>query len=381
MKILFITLTWLSLIGSSVEGLCQEFYTSQPLSLVHGAIPKGDWHFSDLNPALRTTKESRAGAYGVRHLRTTNLLANDDQKTETKAESKEEMYGLGAVGDLGAGMLAGLQCERVFTESKTTRSTSVTTAKDLMQQQAINGIVAIEIATGVRLGFLMRYVSLTADLAGGFNTGEIYRVRYHGNLLGHGGGIYGNYGDFSGGMTYYPAIKGKSEIMFEERIVADPGLATADAAYRIGKHLVGASLIRWIHKRDERVATVTSVDGQRTLTLNGSDPEKNVFPILAYHVGLEFNLNGPVSLLAGISRKDSVYTTDIVATPISTEGFDAMTEQDLQAGIRYIHGTHDVFVGAYKFARSLTLTESSSQRGTSYEASGLSMMASWGAKL
>jgi hypothetical protein len=366
----------------STRGLAQEFYTPMPQSLMFDPIQGDDPFLFNVNPSSNATTGFKGGTYGLRQFRDTTLTADDDSDTITRSRAKQDVYAGQVMVDLGAGMSASIAAERSFTESKTSRTTATRTVRELMLQQTLTGRVEIDLAPGFRSGFIMRYVSLSGDLAGAFNASDAYRVRYHGNMLGNGAGFTFVSGGLAAEMSYFPAVRGKSEIMFEERIITDPGMATAGLSYKAGPHTFGLALQRWVHKRDERAATVTSPDGQRTLTLNGLDPEKNVLPVAAYHLGLEFGLGAGRAVRASVAKKDSVWTTDAQTAPTTVSGYESLSELDQQLAVRLNFGRHDILVGANKFGRSKTLSSlAGSNQGDRYEAYGYNMFATWGGKL
>ncbi len=360
----------------------QEFYTPMIHSLMYTPLQGDDPHLQNLNPATTNTTGLKLGGYGLRNFRTTTFTDNDDSKTVTRASVKEEAYGAGALVDLGAGTAAGLNTDRAFTEADLFNSNSNNKPRELVSQQSLMGRVQIEVATGLRLGFALRYVSLNGDILGNFNSNNNReRVRYHGNLVGNGGGLQYTSGGLRLGSAYYPSSRGKSEILFEERIISDPGMALIDGSFANGPFTFGLGIQRWIHRRDERAVSVSSLDQQRTLRLDGLDWEKHVFPISAYHLGVEWKQQPNFGLRFSIIKKDSVFISDRHTAPTTVSGYDSTSELDYHIGVRYIYGIYDGILGASSWSRAKTLTNQSGEAGAIYVGKGSLMYFSIGSRL
>jgi hypothetical protein len=368
--------------GLTITSYAQEFYTPVTHGMMYTPLQGDDPHLFNLNPATNNTTGFKTGAYGLRHFRETTFTDNDDSKTETKGIAKEEAYGGGLLMDLGAGTAAGFNADRSFTTDEITRSSSNGKRNERMYQQSVMARVQVELATGLRVGLALRYVSLSGDVLGSFNSNnDRDRVRYHGNLLGNGGGIQYTNGAVRLGSAYFPASRGKSEILFEERIISDPGMALVDASYNTGSAVVAAGIQRWVHRRDERAANVDSIDQQRNLRLDGLDWERHVLPTTAYHLGVEVKAQSNLFVRASAAKKYSVFIMDNTTSPTTFNDYENTNELDYHLGVRYISGNYDILAGGSSWRREKKLTDKSGEPGATYKASGTILYLSLSAKL
>jgi hypothetical protein len=232
----------------------------------------------------------------------------------------------------------------------------------------VSGKAIIELAEGLKAALALRYIREDANMVGSLNGGQD-RIQYNTALLGHGGGLHFTKDKFFSGATYYQAARGKATILEEERIVAEPGLAMIDGAYLFDQVKVGLGFERWVHKRDERAIQVEALDGRRAVQLNGVDQEKYVFPVQAYHFGLEVPLNQRLSLRLGFSQNENEFIFSDTEIPGDNEENPRVKFNNLRGAIRMLNQQVDVLVNAGFYKRATSLP-SDSRRAGDYNASG-----------
>lgn len=380
------SMTWTALlvIGSLVASIAsaQAFYETAPTRKLYIPSQGGDLHLFNVNPAVIETTNRKAGAYVLQNREVSTFTATDDVRTTTKTKLTQDAYGATMMFDLGAGTAVGLTMERIFSRADMEISTIARVPYELMDTQTIMAQILIDLAPGLRAGLALRWQHEQADIMG--NAGASItddRIHYKGSLIGHGGGVSYTNDKVRIGAAYYPAARGKSEVLSEQRIITEPGIAILDGIYRIEKHAIGLGVERAIHKRDERSEQIPSEDGNRTVTLNGISPIKNVFPINAYHLGGDYILNTQWGLRFGLVQRTSEFIFDDLSLPSSDGGGDKMTAREWKVGLRLL-APFEMMAGYSASSYSATLTEKSgrSRSGATFEGSSRNMFLSGGIK-
>ena len=360
----------------------QTFYSSMSTALMYMAGPGDDLQMFHLNPATPPTTNNRVGGYLLRHTHQTTFIAKDDSSTETKSDLLENGYGAGALFDLGAGTAAGITAEKFFAQNNVTVSTSNSKPVEHMDIQTFTGRINIELATGLRVGVALRFLGETGAILGSPNASvKSDVIRYSGNLIGHGAGLYYGINQFTVGGVYFPAARGKSEILSEERIIDEPGDVLVDGSAKFDVGTIGLGIERSVHKRDERAAQVLSEDGRRTLDLAGIGQDKNAFLTQTIHVGGEYKINPALGIRVNLAQHTREWVFDRSRVPGDSSDPDSFSYSDIKLAAHYNNQQYDV-QGAYGVSNWSTVLSgrSGTTAGSQYKGDERVIMVTAGAK-
>lgn len=254
-----------------------------------------------------------------------------------KSQLSQDSYTGGVLSSMGAGMYAGFLIEKYFAKISTEDSGRNEVPYEMMTSEVVTGRVVIEVATDVTLGVQLRWSHQTGNILGNIDAPvEEQRIRYRGNLLGHGAGLSYKQPNYKIAAAYIPAERGKSEILSEQRIITEPGFVLIEGATKAGAFNLGAGFERAVHKRDERAVSVVSEDGFRSVELDGISPDKYAQPKLTYHLGCDGVVSPQINWTTGISLTDGRFIVDGQSSPDSNSDADPYRATDIKFGIDYL---------------------------------------------
>jgi hypothetical protein len=237
----------------------------------------------------------------LRQERTGNL-------SEIKSSGKEDLIGVAALSDFGAGLSLGISHMRSFDDVATSDLNATEPRNEFFKKQYTIGKAVIELSESLTVGVSVRHLAMETSVRGAMFVDEDDQTNYQGTLYGIGGGFMFHLNQIKFGMAYHPPLKGKSEIYGEEIIVTDPGMGEANATYSSGKIVFGFSFIRNLYKEDDRFeGTTINDDNQTQISLFGLSPEKNnLFFLEEKQVGLDYMLvnKGLVKLGVAVARSE-----------------------------------------------------------------------------
>ncbi len=370
------------LLSASPTALSQAFYDISPVkSLYSPNQGDGNLVFS-LNPAVVSPTNNRVGGYSLNRQNGSVYTDVGEIEEKTTTKLKESFYGGMALFDLGAGAAVGISLERSHTRATYEITDTRQELEESMATQTIGGRMLIDVATGLRIGLALRWMTERGDVlgsSGSNNMGD--RVTYSGNLIGHGGGFSFALNQWRIGAAYYPAVRGKSEILYEQRIITEPGVAIADGALKVGKHMIGIGLERSIHRRDERAVSVVSEDGDRDISLDGISPDKSALPVSKMHLGFDASLLPNVMFKMGITRHETEWIFDGTKAPGDRDDADRFNWNEYKVGGRLL-APYDIEAGIQSGTMSSHLTSKSGRgvEGDTYTGSTRSYYVTGGLK-
>ena len=176
-----------------------------------------------------------------------------------------------------------------------------------MHKDYLGARFIVELTNQIRAGLLVRYLREHASIVGSFGVNQRNSFTYTGSLLGYGAGIYFSGNDSGYGAAYMPALRGKGEVLGEEKIFTESGYALFDVYVGKENARLGMSYYRWIHKRDDRDEATQSLDGNRTLNIDGLNFETALFPVHAISFGADFRVTQKVLGRATITQEESEF--------------------------------------------------------------------------
>jgi hypothetical protein len=103
-------------------------------------------------------------------------------------------------------------------------------------------------------------------------------------------------------------MRGKTEILGEQKIISYPGLTGFDGFYQFKQGIVlGLSYKRWFYKSDDRTELSTSPDDGRTISLGGLDVDQFFYRTQAIGIGTDLQVVQDIELRLGVIRQDGVF--------------------------------------------------------------------------
>ena len=358
----------------------QSFYGSMPTDEMYTPVERDDGQLFNLNPAVVNPAGTKVGGYLLRRERTSTLTLADS--TSTKTTLLENGFGAGAIFDLGAGAGAGITAEKNYSSATLdTGGNSRSKLTERMVMQTLTGRVLIDLAPGLRVGLALRFMNEVGDILGSANANDSARIKYDGSLVGHGGGFQYADDKFAVGATYFPAARGKTEIISEERIITEPGVAMIDFRLKVDKNVLGLGIERAVHKRDERI-TVTAESGQGNVALDGISPDKNSFATQTFHGAIDWMFTGTVGARGGIADHQRVWIFNNNSVPGDDSSADSYSYLEWQAALHIVMPV-DVVAGLHFDSYSTTLSDhsGSSRNSAKYQSGGRVLFVTVGSKL
>lgn len=362
------------------QAFAQAFYETLPARQMYSPVQREDGQLFNLNPAVVSTTGSKVGGYLFRRERSSTLTLADTAATTTKTDLLENGYGGGAIFDLGAGAAAGVTAEKLFSEASITADGSRNKLAELMVTQTLTGRVLIDLAQGLRVGLALRFMNERGDILGSTNSRD--RIKYDGSLVGHGGGIQYANEQFAVGAAYFPAARGKTEIISEERIITEPGIALIDFRLTSNKNVFALGIDRSVQRRDERAVSVTAESGQGSVALDGISPDKNTFAKQSIRGGLDWMFTNTIAGRLGLAQHQREWIFDGTAVPGDSGSPDAYTFLEWQAALHLVMPV-DVVAGLNfdSYEKTLSGRGSSARTGAKYKAGGRTLFVTVGTKL
>lgn len=344
-------------------------------------------HMFQLNPAIVKPDGNKVGLFVMRNNKTTKLKqdATDGDTIESKTSDEYMVYAAGA--DLGAGAGLGISHQTLYRKVES-NLTARGNQPDLVETQKIQHTAAklfIELTDQVRAGVAIRYLFRDSTVLGDPFLSQGESTRYKTTLFGYGSGFAADYGDGSVAYTYFPPLRGKSEIYGEEFIIVEPGEIGLDGSYRAKAWTFGLFLKRWINEIDDRAAGTTSEDNQTNISLYGLDPDQYLIPKSLIMVGADFQFNAAVTFKLSLGQEQAGFNfRDYMR--YNRIGVRQRSEQDenikynrVRAMIRFVKNNIELDAGLGLFSRKYDFPES--MNSGVYESGGQELFATVGLKI
>lgn len=257
-------------------------------------------------PAAGTGAGSVQTDFGARRsFDESTISSGGDTREVQTSRTKIEAYGVAAQTDLGAGATAGLTIQREYTDAISENLTSGSRPQDLMHKDYLGAKLVIDLTTEVKVGLLLRLQTVSATVVGAF-TSQRNSFTYNGSLLGYGAGVNFSSGLLSVGAAYLPILRGKAEIMGEEKIVTEPGYALGEFSYGKEPWNVSAQYQRCIHKRDDRAQPTTNAADQG-VSVMGVDIDHNLLCDFSYGLSVRSSINPQLYWQAGLMQENGQF--------------------------------------------------------------------------
>ncbi|MGE0174776.1 MAG: hypothetical protein AB7T49_18430 [Oligoflexales bacterium] len=268
--------------------------------------------FFSYNPAAAYSKNLKATIMQASSQRDDGFIVNPDSEnaikfdnqTKVKEEAVALMFPMG-----GASFgLAGK-----FTSVDFKGKNDLTTSKDIETQRRkdFDARFVMEITSSIRGAFNYHYQHLQSDILGAIFIDENDRTRFKGTLSGFSVGVIYEENQASVGAHYTPPMRGKAEIVGEQKILSAPGLVGIGGTYKFSNDFIaGLETRRWMHKRDDLDDPSTSPIDQRDISLNGLDAEQYYFPTSEYELGLDYLVNAAFKAGIAVNHTKGVFIFD-----------------------------------------------------------------------
>ena len=201
-------------------------------SSLQNATDSSATHLFLLNPAIVKPAGTKAGAFALRSTKKTTLKQEADGGDNIESNTNDDYLVFAAGADLGAGAGLGLSHQALYRKVDTNLA-SRNSQPNLVETHKIQHTAArlfIELTEQIRAGVAIRYLFRDSSILGDPFIGQAALTRYKTTLFGYGSGFAANYGNATFAYTYFPPLRGKSEIYGEEFIVVEPGEIAANAA-------------------------------------------------------------------------------------------------------------------------------------------------------
>ena len=248
---------------------------------------------------------------------TNGFTSNKFESGNTNIENQSTLNKIGmSIGfDLGGGLGLGLSHQLVKSEEKNVNTSAgrdefVETFNG--QYSTVKAVV--ELSESITAGFMMRFLESEVSLVGSFNTNPGSITTFKPSLFGSGGGLSAKINKLRVGAAYLPAMKGKTEIYSEEKIITEPGRVLFSAALQAKQFNAGLVVKRWIYKQDDR-ALGTSLDdaNQTQIGLYGLNVDRSlIFALEQKQLGVDYFLSTASTLKVSLSQMTADVNADSV---------------------------------------------------------------------
>ena len=269
-------------------------------------------HLFGLNPSSHLPAQMEVDLFF-----TNGFTSNKFESGNNNIENQSSLNKIGmAVGfDLGDGLGLGLSHQLLKSEEKNVNTNAgrdefVETFNG--QYSTVKAIV--ELSENITAGFMMRFLDSEISLVGSFNAGPGSITTFKPSLFGSGGGISAVVNKLHIGAAYLPAMKGKTEIYSEEKIITEPGRVVLSAALQAKQFNAGLVVKRWIYKQDDR-ALGTSLDdaNQTQIDLFGLNVDRNLlFALEERKLGVDYFVSPTSTIKISLSQLTADVNNDSV---------------------------------------------------------------------
>ncbi len=357
-------------------------------SSLQNATDSSATHLFLLNPAIVKPAGTKAGAFALRDTKKTTLKQEADGGDNIESNTNDDYFVVAAGADLGAGAGLGISHQALYRKVDTNLA-SRNGQPDLVETHKIQHTAAklfIELTDQLRAGVAIRYLFRDSSILGDPFIGQAALTRYKTTLFGYGSGFAANYGDATFAYTYFPPLRGKSEIYGEEFIVVEPGEIAANVAYKLNTPLtIGLLAKRWINEIDDRAAGTTDESNQTNISLMGLDPDQYLIPKQLLMIGGDFELTKALTLKvslgqeqAGFNFRDYVRYNRIDVRQRGTQDENIQYNR-VRGVVRFVNNNLEFNAGVGLFQRKFNFPES--MNSGEYESGGKELSVSIGMKI
>jgi hypothetical protein len=357
-------------------------------SSLQNATDSSATHLFLLNPAIVKPAGTKAGAFALRSTKKTTLKQEAEGGDNIESNTNDDYLVFAAGADLGAGAGLGLSHQALYRKVDTNLA-SRNSQPNFVETHKIQHTAArlfIELTEQIRAGVAIRYLFRDSSILGDPFIGQAALTRYKTTLFGYGSGFAANYGNATFAYTYFPPLRGKSEIYGEEFIVVEPGEIAANAAYKLNAPwTVGILAKRWINEIDDRAEGTTDATNQTNISLMGLDPDQYLIPKQLLMIGGDFEFNKALTFKvslgqeqAGFNFRDYVRYNRIDVRQRGNQD-ENIKYNRVRAVVRFINNNLEFNAGLGLFQRKFNFPES--MNSGVYESGGKELSVSVGMKI
>lgn len=273
------------------------------------ATDSASTHLFTVNPAVLTPKGLQGGVLLLRQTRTSTLdhtdaTPNPRDKIQSEVQTEHQEVALSA--DLGAGAGIGVSHEIAYHKVETddvsaNRATPLTETTKTQHSQVR---LLVELTSDFEAGVAVRYLYKDVSIFGEPFMSAGNETKYRTTMVGYGSGAVYRFKSAALAYTYYPPLRGKTEVEGEEKIVVEPGQIGVDGFYEVKKDLkIGLAGKRWINEIDDLASGTTAEDDQTNISLYGLDPDQYLFKKQLVLLGMDWDFSKAASLRASLGQE------------------------------------------------------------------------------
>lgn len=270
------------------------------------ATDSNSTHLFTLNPAVLTPKGLQGGALLLRQSRTSSLDHTGTGGDKLSTEVQDEYECAALLVDLGAGAGLGVSHQLQFHKAETSDETSKNgrSLAETVKIQRSTLRLMVELTTELHAAINIRYLYRDTSIFGDpfMSPGE--ETRYKTTMVGYGSGFVYQFKNAAAAYTYYPPLRGKTDVEGEEKIVVEPGQIGFDGYFEARKDLVvGLLAKRWLNEVDDLASGTTAADNQTKISLYGLDPDQYLFRKQLIMLGADWSFNKQAALRFSIGQE------------------------------------------------------------------------------
>lgn len=349
-------------------------------------------HLFPLNPAIQKVDQTQGGVILLRDSKEVKLdqTASSDDTITNKVN--DDYLAAAAAIDLGAGAGIGISHQTLYrkVETNVTARGNAEPVEETTKIQHSQLKLLVELTDGLRAGMAVRYLYKDVALFGNPLSGGRREpaTRFRTTLVGYGAGFaYAQKEQFGLAYTYYPPLRGKTDVEGEEKIVVERGEISADAFYKISKVWTGGILYkRWINEVDDLAAGTTAADDQTRISLYGLDLDQYLIPSQMIMVGGDAELSKQTGLRLSVGQEvaefnfmDLMRYNRIDVRQSLDDKHATVTYYRLRAAVKFTNKGVEIDAGGGYFTRKHEFPER--MNGAVYEATGKEVFATVTMKL
>jgi hypothetical protein len=341
-----------------------------------------------LNPAVQKPEGTRVGLFGMRSSKKTKLNQSSTGEDTIESETSDEYLVYAASADLGAGAGLGLQHQTLFRKvlSNVSSRRNQPALEELHKIQHTAARLYVELTDQVRAGVAVRYLFRDLTILGDPFLSQSETTRYKTTLFGYGSGFTANFGAGGLSYTYYPPLRGKTDIYGEEFIVVEPGEIVADGSYRVNNNAgVGLLFKRWINEIDDRAPGTTAADNQTNISLFGLDPDQYLIPKTLLMIGGDYDFSKALALKVSLGQEEAGFNFrdfrryNRIDVRQRSQADEIIKYNRLRAVVRFINNNIEFNGGIGLFERKFSFPEQ--MNSGEYESGGQELFAAVGMKI
>lgn len=254
-----------------------------------------------INPASLMTQNLEVNMLFLNN-RTANKFSLENESIRT--EGVTSTLGLAALSNLGSGLHTSFNYYQTSAEfrSYTDRNNNFDFIESI-DHKLMSFSAAVDLTDIIVLGVKLQLLRENVDLLGSFDISPKERTQYVSQQFGSGAGLLLKLEKNLISAAYLPPMKGKAEIIKEEKVLTAPGMAEIAISFKNEPIQLGFAARRWLYKKDDRNQGTTLSNANNTaIDLNGLNTESNqLFLLDQKQIGLDYTLSQSASITTSLS--------------------------------------------------------------------------------